>query len=292
MTPHVPPEPGTLPVHDPYITLLCNDFEAAEALASMRWGKQFSCRRCGCDRATHLRCRPRVWECHSCGAFNSVTAGTVFHRTRLPLAKILLAAFLMSRRYGISSNQLRLILGTRSGTAWQLGHRFRHALQQASRPVDAPVQVYTCALRPRRSKIPAREREPPVITVFAARDPAGRLAVGLADLDRARALSQLLDGKVVPHEPTPIPPVQYPGVLHDLQRMINGTHQRVSRRWSERYVVGWAMLAGESDRCAALMKAAMACEPRPWRHLQPSDLRQTRTRPQAPVSEPPADRAT
>ena len=278
MTPYLPSSPADLPSNDPYITLLCNDYEAAEALAWWRWGGQFSCRRCKGDRATHLRCRPRVWECRDCGAFNSVTAGTILHRTRLPLAKIVLAAFLMCRQHSISSNQLRKILGTRYSTAWCLAHRLRHALHQAAEPVPLPFKSHALSLRPRKTKVQAREREAPFVTVFAARHPdTGRMSVATAELDRRAALQRVMDEGVVPRDAEVAPQMEPSAALAGLRTTLRRTHQSVSRRWMDRYVTGWAALQGTEEPFACIMNAAMAHPPRPWRHLRPTDLRQMRT---------------
>ena len=99
MIDHLPddPRPG-----EPILIAPC-EYEMAEWFAAIRWPDGFRCRRCSGGRATHLRSRPRVFECRDCRAQNSVTAGTVLHRTKLPLSKILCAADLISRRGSASS---------------------------------------------------------------------------------------------------------------------------------------------------------------------------------------------
>src|SRR6266851_3432681 len=57
------------------------------ALAELRWPKGFRCAGCAEQTAYQLAARPRVFECAGCGRQHSVTAGTVFHRTRTPLRK-------------------------------------------------------------------------------------------------------------------------------------------------------------------------------------------------------------
>ena len=54
-----------------------------------------------------LKTRPRVYECATCHRQESVTAGTVFHRTRTDLTKWFLAAYLMGRdKRGVSAKFL------------------------------------------------------------------------------------------------------------------------------------------------------------------------------------------
>ena len=61
----------------------------------------------------------------------SVTVGTVFERSKIPLHKWLLAAFLLcSSKKGISSHQLHRTLGVTYKTAWFMSHRIREAMRE------------------------------------------------------------------------------------------------------------------------------------------------------------------
>ena len=76
-----------------------------EHLAGLRWPGGFVCSGCGGRQAWRLKARPRVYECGTCHRQESVTAGTVFHRTRTDLSKWFLAAYLMGRdKRGVSAN--------------------------------------------------------------------------------------------------------------------------------------------------------------------------------------------
>ena len=69
-------------------------------------------------------------ECAVCGRQTSVTAGTIFHRTRTPLPTWFAAAWLMTgQKQGVSALGLRRALGLGSyQTAWAMLHRFRLAM--------------------------------------------------------------------------------------------------------------------------------------------------------------------
>jgi ribosomal protein L37AE/L43A len=54
-----------------------------EYLARLRWPDGFVCPQCGANRA--WRTNRGLWSCQQCGVQTSVTAGTIFHRTRKPL---------------------------------------------------------------------------------------------------------------------------------------------------------------------------------------------------------------
>ena len=58
-----------------------------EHLAGLRWPGGFVCSGCSGRVAWRLKARPRVYECGTCHRQESVTAGTLFHRTRTDLTK-------------------------------------------------------------------------------------------------------------------------------------------------------------------------------------------------------------
>jgi transposase-like protein len=68
-----------------------------EALARLRWPQGYVCARCGERRSYQLKTRARTFECARCGHQESVSAGTIFQRTRTPLRKWFLAAWWMAR---------------------------------------------------------------------------------------------------------------------------------------------------------------------------------------------------
>ena len=69
------------------------------------------------------------WDCNSCRYQFSVTAGTIMHRSHLPLRKWFLAIYLMCEsKKGVSANQLKRTLGVAYQTAWHLCHRIREAM--------------------------------------------------------------------------------------------------------------------------------------------------------------------
>ncbi len=99
------------------------------ALESLKWPGGFSCAKCKGGKAHHLKTRPRIFECAKCGFQNSVTAGTVFHKTRTDLSKWFLAAYMMaSDKRGVSALYLSRELDLRYDTAWLMCHKLRAAL--------------------------------------------------------------------------------------------------------------------------------------------------------------------
>ena len=108
-----------------------------EHLAQLRWPGGFVCAGCGGREAWRLKARPRVYECAACHRQESVTADTVFHRTRTELPKWFLAAYPMGRdKRGVSAKFLQRELGVAYQTAWTMAHKLRHALgEDPARPL-------------------------------------------------------------------------------------------------------------------------------------------------------------
>jgi len=72
----------------------------------------------------------RVHECATCGYQCSVTAGTIFHKTRTPLPSWFWAIYRMSHdKKGISAVQLAKEIGVSYPTAWLMQHKIRKAMQ-------------------------------------------------------------------------------------------------------------------------------------------------------------------
>jgi transposase-like protein len=102
-----------------------------EHLAGLRWPGGFVCAGCGGRQAWRLKARPRVYECTACHRQESVTAGTVLHRTRTDLAKWFVAAYLMGRdKRGVSAKFLQRELAVAYQTAWTMAHKLRHGLSE------------------------------------------------------------------------------------------------------------------------------------------------------------------
>jgi len=113
------------------------------ALAQLRWPEGFVCAGCAGRTAYQLAARPRVFECAACGQQHSVTAGTVFHRTRTPLRKWFAAAWMMAQdKRGVSALFLARELALRYDTAWLMAHKLRHGLSERPEyPLDGLLEI-------------------------------------------------------------------------------------------------------------------------------------------------------
>lgn len=116
-----------------------DDNAAREHLESIRWPGGPVCPHCGgTERNSRLNGkshRPGLLFCGDCREQFSVTVGTVFERSKVPLHKWVLATHLLcSSKKGMSSHQLHRTLGVTYKTAWFMSHRIREAM----RPTVAP----------------------------------------------------------------------------------------------------------------------------------------------------------
>ena len=108
--------------------------KAREHLEAIRWPNGPICPHCGViGNAAELKGkahRPGVCKCRDCRKQFSVTVGTVFERSKVPLNKWLLAVHLMtSSKKGISSHQIHRSLGVTYKTTWFMTHRIRHSME-------------------------------------------------------------------------------------------------------------------------------------------------------------------
>jgi transposase-like protein len=104
-------------------------------LEGLRWPDGLECPRCGGKIISRIKTRHQL-DCDSCRYRYSVTAGTIFRDSHLPLWKWFVAVYLIvESKKGISANQLKRTIGTTYKTAWYLSHRIRAALNE----VDAQL---------------------------------------------------------------------------------------------------------------------------------------------------------
>jgi transposase-like protein len=111
--------------------------KAREHLESIHWPHGPFCPHCGNanpDRIKKLEgksTRPGVYKCNECRKPFSVTVGTVFERSHIPLNKWVLASHLYAAsKKGMSAHQLHRMLGVTYKTAWFMAHRIREAMKE------------------------------------------------------------------------------------------------------------------------------------------------------------------
>jgi len=117
--------------------------QCREALAKARWPGGFRSPACGHTGHCHLAQRD-VYQCNRCKRQVSLTSGTLFAQTRLPLRTWFLAIYLMTQhKNGISALALRRQMGVSYNAAWLLKHKLMQAMveRDSEQALGGIVQV-------------------------------------------------------------------------------------------------------------------------------------------------------
>jgi transposase-like protein len=134
---------------------VCRDY-----LRKIRWPNGVVCYRCGSDSVSEISTRQQ-FDCNACRLRFSVTSGTLFDNTKLPLWKWFAAAYLMvESKKSMSANQLKRTLGTTYKTAWYLCHRIREAMETLDEgpALFGIIELDETMLAPRRRRrVPSSE---------------------------------------------------------------------------------------------------------------------------------------
>jgi ISXO2 transposase-like protein/transposase-like zinc ribbon protein len=119
--------------------------QCAEALMAERWPEGFRCP--GCDGAAHcvitVNLRP-LFQCNACRRQTSITAGTMFAGTKLPLTTWFMAIYFISQaKTGLSALALKRHLGVSYPTAWLINQKIMCAMaeREATHTLGNVVQL-------------------------------------------------------------------------------------------------------------------------------------------------------
>lgn len=113
--------------------------KARELLEAKRWKDGVTCPHCSASKAYKLEAkadsksggRKGLYKCAECRKQFTVTVGTIFEDSRIPLNKWLFAIHLIcSSKKGFSAHQLHRSLGITYKSAWFMAHRIRYAMTQ------------------------------------------------------------------------------------------------------------------------------------------------------------------
>src|SRR5260221_1166050 len=119
-----------------------NEETARKHLEGVRWPEGPICPHCGTiDRASRIEGgRKGLLFCNACREQFTVTVGTVFERSKIPLHTWLYANHLLSSsKKGMSAHQLHRMLGVTYKTAWFMMHRIRESMKPSNpEPLGGP----------------------------------------------------------------------------------------------------------------------------------------------------------
>src|SRR5262245_34300854 len=135
---------------------------ARELLESFRWPNGAACPHCGgadpyklTPKATSKKPgRKGLWKCRACRKQFTVTVGTIFEASHIPISKWLLAIHILSAaKKSMSAHQLHRMLGVTYRAAWFMAHRLRHAMKQEPMQLSGIVEVDETFIGPRRRRV-------------------------------------------------------------------------------------------------------------------------------------------
>ena len=169
------------------------DADCLDYLEWLRWPAGFVCPACGEDGGWRLA--DARFKCSGCGGRTSVTAGTIFDRTRTPLTVWFTACWLFaSGKDGISALSLKRTLEIASyQTAWAMLHRLRSVLVRPGRErLSGIVEVDETYIGGREPELPGgRAKGKKVLTGIAVeiKEPKGYGRCRMAPLADASSAS-------------------------------------------------------------------------------------------------------
>ena len=152
-----------------FLSLYGTEDQCFDALYRWRWPNGFECPHCGHDRDCQLNTR-KLQQCHRCHRQTSITAGTLFEATKLPLTVWFQAIHLITQdKKGISAMMLHRHLGISCNAAWRMKHKLMQGMMERDRehPLSGRVELDDACLGGERSG-GKRGRGAPTKTPFVA----------------------------------------------------------------------------------------------------------------------------
>lgn len=139
------------PTYDSYEDLLLHlqtEENARRYLAYIMWGGNPKCSHCNHQGPCTYEESRKIFYCGKCSKQFSVTKGTIFERSHIPLLKWFKAVFEISNG-SISSVRLAKKLNVNQRTAWKMGQKIRQSLKEdldnvvLSNVVEADTTIFT-----------------------------------------------------------------------------------------------------------------------------------------------------
>jgi transposase-like protein len=117
---------------DDFFARYGTEAQCAAALEASRWPQGFVCPHCGATAHSRFRADGReYWQCAHCRVQTSLTCGTLFESSKLPLTKWFQAMYLVTQnKNDFSALSLKRHLGVCYRTAWRLKHKLLEAMAE------------------------------------------------------------------------------------------------------------------------------------------------------------------
>ena len=175
------------------MTQFSTDERCRELLRRLRWPAGVECPRCKMA-VVELETEKELFYCKDCDYQFSVTVGTIFNDSHLPLTKWFMATLLLCEaKKGMSACQVQRTLGVSYKTAWFLCHRIRAAMAATDKPMlSGKIEVDETYVGGRGKGLTQRGRGTKKRPVIGIRQRNGELRLFHAENVTARSVEQFM----------------------------------------------------------------------------------------------------
>jgi transposase-like protein len=130
---------------DQFMALYGEQAQCEQALERFRWPGGFACPHCGTGRHYVVwHGKAKTFQCCDCRRQSTLTGGTIFHSSKLPLTKWFQAMyFLTQAKNNVSALELKRLIGVCYRSAWRVKHKLLEVMVQreAGRQLEGRVEV-------------------------------------------------------------------------------------------------------------------------------------------------------
>ena len=144
-----------------FLHLYGTEEKCFDALFQLRWPNGFVCPECGCQKSCQLNTR-KLQQCNQCHHQVSITAGTIFASTKLPLATWFLGIYFITQdKKGISALALKRRLGISYKAAWRMKQKLMQTMMEREdgQPLSGFIELDDAYIGGERPGKPGRGAE-------------------------------------------------------------------------------------------------------------------------------------
>lgn len=252
------------------INLFDTDEKCRELLVRLRWPNGVECPRCKMP-SVELATAKQLFYCKGCDYQFTVTSGTIFNDSHLPLQKWFLATLLLCEsRKGHSANQMKRELGISYKTAWYLCHRIRYAMTEVHKMLDGTIEVDETYIGGKNWGKGAQGKTANKAVVVGIIKRGGELKFVHVKSATARAIRQVLeqhiseDVDVIVTDESAIYPSALPAAHREKRKSVNHSADEYAR-----YEDGFVVTTNTVESAFSLFKRGIVGA---WHRVSPKHL--------------------
>ncbi len=158
--------------------------QCVEALFKWKWPDGFICPECSSNSFCALKIR-KIYQCNHCHHQTSLTSGTIFSSTKLPLTKWFLAIYQMTQsKTGLSVLELKRQIGVSYNTAWSMKQKIMQVMKERNdnQPLSGVVQlddVYWSGVRHGASRGRGTKNKIPFVAAVSTNEEGHPIAMNM-----------------------------------------------------------------------------------------------------------------